>query len=125
MRKWTQLALAVALTAGAALAEQWTGYIAEQKCAEAGTYNGDQYTKCMQGKDVENVTLVFVNEADKKIYVISNADKIKSFGGKKVTLVGKANGTTIEAENCSEDSGRTQQRRPTSAEPKGSANRHN
>ncbi|MGH9721118.1 MAG: hypothetical protein ACRD8O_12965 [Bryobacteraceae bacterium] len=95
MKKWTRLALAVAFTAGAALAEQWTGHA-------AGTYTGAQYAKCMEGKNAEAATLVFVNESDKKIYVIAKADKIKPFAGKKVTLAGKGSGTTIEAENVAE-----------------------
>lgn len=97
---WTLL-ISLALLWGTALAqqsdgssEQFTGWITDAKCAKAGHYKGDSHKKCIAGGEA----VVFVNEADKAIYVISNADGVKDNVGKRVTLSARFKEESLEAE---------------------------
>ena len=92
MRKWTKLMLVAALSTGCLLAEQWTGWVADQKCAKAGNFTGAQHQKCVS----EGQPVVFVNEADKKIFLVNDQEKLKELVGKKVTLNGEMKSGTIE-----------------------------
>jgi len=84
-------------TAAFCLADQWTGWITDQKCAEAGKYAGEQHKKCVES----GAAVVFVNDADKKIYKITEPDKVKAHVGEKVTMDATAKGDTLEIENIS------------------------
>ena len=98
MTTLTQLVLVGALVAGGLLGEQWTGWIGDRGCAKNGNYAGEEHKKCVDGGQ----PVVFVDERDKKVYLISNPDKVKELVGKKVTLTGTASGETIEAVNVTE-----------------------
>lgn len=78
-------------------ANQWTGWITDQPCAQVGNYAGVVHQKHI----TDGLPVVFVNDVDKAMYVISNPDKVKNFGGEKVVLTGtvKPDGT-IEAESA-------------------------
>jgi hypothetical protein len=76
------------------LAEQWSGWITDQKCAASGKYAGTEHRKCVES----GAAVVFVNDADKKIYMVSDPDKVKAHIGEKVTLQGTAKGETLEVE---------------------------
>ena len=95
------LLMSLALLRGTALAqesdglsEQLTGWITDAKCAKAGHYKGESHKKCIAAGEA----VVFVNEADKAIYVISNADGVKDSVGKRVTLSAKFKEEALEAE---------------------------
>jgi hypothetical protein len=73
MRRFATSVVMLALAAGLALADEWVGWVTDQKCAQAGAYTGEQHKKCVESGG----TLVFVNEADKKIYMLNDNDKAK------------------------------------------------
>lgn len=95
----TLLAL-VTLTAGLALADDFTGWITDQRCAERGTYTGDQHKTCIEAL-TELETLVLVNEADKQIYTLSDQRKAAEFVGQKVIVEGTAQGGSIQVQSIS------------------------
>ena len=101
--QWTKLAMAAVLLAGTALADQFTGWITNEKCAKAGTYTGPTQDQCLAAAE----PIVFVNEADRKIYQISNPDQVKANVGKKVTLNGTLKDDKIEAESVTVITGTT------------------
>src|SRR6266704_1692497 len=105
MKHWSKLAMAAVLLAGTALAEQFTGWITDEKCAKTGNFVGVMHQKCVEAGQ----PIVFVNEADKKIYVVSNGDKVKINVGKKVTLIGILKDDKIEAETVTVITGSGQQ----------------
>ena len=93
--------ISLALLWGTALAqksngesEQFTGWITDAKCAKAGHYKGESHNKCIAAGEA----VVFVDEADKAIYVISNADGVKDKVGKRVTLSATFKEEALEAE---------------------------
>ena len=95
------LLISLALLWGTALAqksngesEQFTGWITDAKCAKAGHYKGESHKKCIAAGE----TVVFVDEADKTIYVVSNADGVRDKVGKRVTLSATFKGEALEAE---------------------------
>jgi hypothetical protein len=83
------------------LAEQWTGWLTDAKCARdpSGNYTGDIHQKHVE----EGQPVVFITEADKKIHTLAGSDKVAKMVGHKVTLTGKteANGT-IEVESATQ-----------------------
>jgi len=95
MKYWMKLAMLALLLSSAALAEQFTGWITDAKCAKTGNYSGDMHQKCV----ASGQPLVFVNESDKKIYDISNPEHVKESVGRKVTLNGTLKDDTIETES--------------------------
>ena len=95
------LLISLALLWGTALAqksngdsEQFTGWITDAKCAKAGHYKGESHKKCIAAGEA----VVFVDEADKTIYVVSNADGVKDKVGKRVTLSATFKEDALEAE---------------------------
>jgi hypothetical protein len=89
--------MAVLLFAGAlALASEgsWTGYITDSKCGVKGAHEGagECATKCVK----EGAKFVFVNDADKKIYVVDAQDKVAAHAGHHVTVKGTVEGDTLK-----------------------------
>lgn len=84
---------ATALTATAGDAS-WTGYIADSKCgAGAANDNARECTlKCVKA----GAKYVFVNDADKKIYVIDDQSKVAEHAGHHVTVKGTADGDMLK-----------------------------
>jgi hypothetical protein len=84
---------AIALTATAGDAS-WTGYIADSKCgAGAANDNARECTlKCVKA----GAKYVFVNDSDKKIYVIDDQSKVAEHAGHHVTVKGIADGGTLK-----------------------------
>lgn len=83
------------LVAGCLTAEQLNGWLTDQKCAAAGKYTGEAHKKCVEGGQ----PVVFVNAADKKVYMVQNQDKVKEFVGEKVAVTGTTKGDSIEVES--------------------------
>ena len=76
------------------MSEQFTGWITDAKCAKAGHYKGESHKKCIAAGEA----VVFVDEADKTIYVISNPDGVKGSIGKRVTLSATFKEDALETE---------------------------
>lgn len=77
--------------------EKWAGWVTDQPCAKAGHFIGAEHKKHAG----EGQPVVFVNESDKSIHMISNPDKVKNLVGEKVTLTGAAREDgTIEVESA-------------------------
>ncbi|MGH9660623.1 MAG: DUF5818 domain-containing protein [Bryobacteraceae bacterium] len=77
---------------------KWVGWITDEKCAAAGKLTGD-HQRCLQ----TGGRMVFVNDADKKVYKLTNEDKAKELVGRKVNLTGTEKGDTIEVEDVTEN----------------------
>jgi hypothetical protein len=84
--------LLISLTANVAFAAQWTGWVTDRQCAETGKFTGAQHRKCLESGQA----LVFVSEADNKIYKIENHEKAKDYVGQKVVLEASAKGEAID-----------------------------
>jgi hypothetical protein len=90
-------ALAIGLFSGAlAMAGDgsWTGYIADSKCGAKAAHEGAREctVKCVK----EGAKYVFVNDADKKVYVIDNQEKVADHAGHHVTVKGSVEGDTLK-----------------------------
>ena len=85
-------ALALAAESGS-----WTGYITDAKCGVKGAHEGAEEcaAKCVK----EGAKLVFVNDADKKVYVIDAQDKVAGHAGHHVTVKGSVDGDTLKLES--------------------------
>ena len=95
MRKhWLRVGIAAILFSATALAEQYAGWITDANCAKTGDYMGERHKKEVAAGN----PIVFVNDADRKIYVVSNPDKVKEAVGKRVSLQAKIKELTIEAD---------------------------
>jgi hypothetical protein len=81
-----------------AFAEQWVGYVADEKCARGGKYMGGEHNGCV----ASGQKVVLVNDADKKLYTISNASKVTGHLGRKVEVTGKMIGNEIEVETVTD-----------------------
>ena len=79
-----------------ALADEWTGYIADSKCAskQGAKAASDGHAGCAAGCIKKGDAAVLVT-ADGKVYKISNQDKVVEHAGHKVTIMGKMDGDTI------------------------------
>jgi Protein of unknown function (DUF5818) len=74
-----------------------TGYISDSKCGAKGAHEGarDCTIKCVQAGE----KYVFVNDADKKVYVVDAQDKVADHAGHHVTVKGTVEGDTLKLES--------------------------
>ena len=72
-------------TAGLSRAEEFTGWLADAKCAKAGKAGSDQHSGCAK-KCVEGGEAIVLVGEDKKICEIKNQDKVKPHVGFHVAL---------------------------------------
>jgi hypothetical protein len=90
------LAAATLLTAALAMAADgtWTGWIADSKCGAKAAHDGarDCTIKCVK----EGSKYVFVNDADKKVYVVDAQDKVADHAGHHVKVAGAVEGDTLK-----------------------------
>src|SRR5262249_18676044 len=72
----------------------WTGYISDSQCGVKGANDkaGECTTKCVKEHGAK---YVFVNDADKKVYVIDDQDKVAAHAGHHVTVKGTVTGDTL------------------------------
>src|ERR1700739_679797 len=74
---------------------RWTGYITDSKCGAKAAHEGAEEctVKCMKA----GAKLVFVNDADKKVYAIADQDqdKVTAHAGHHVTVKGSEKGDTL------------------------------
>jgi len=92
------VAMAAMLFAGAlAMAAEgsWTGWIADSQCGAKGAKEGqgECTTKCVKEHGAK---YVFVNDADKKVYVVDAQDKVAAHAGHHVTVKGTVDGETLK-----------------------------
>lgn len=75
----------------------WTGYISDSKCGVKGANDkaGECTTRCVKG----GAKYVFVDDADKKVYVVDAQDKVAAHAGHHVTVKGTVEGETLKLES--------------------------
>lgn len=91
-------AIAATLFAGTlALAadSSMTGWISDSQCGVKGANEkaGECTTKCVKEHGAK---YVFVNDADKKVYVVDAQDKVAEHAGHHVTVKGTVDGDTLK-----------------------------
>jgi len=84
---------AAAMTMGAD--SSWTGWISDSQCGVKGANAkaGECTTKCVKEHGAK---YVFVNDADKKVYVVDAQDKVAAHAGHHVTVKGTVEGETLK-----------------------------
>jgi hypothetical protein len=72
----------------------WTGYISDSNCGAKGANNNARECtiKCVKG----GAKYVFVNDTDKKVYVVDAQDKVAEHAGHHVTVKGTVDGDTLK-----------------------------
>jgi hypothetical protein len=72
----------------------WTGWISDSKCGVKGANDkaGECTTKCVKG----GAKYVFVDDADKKVYVVDAQDKVADHAGHHVKVTGAVEGDTLK-----------------------------
>jgi hypothetical protein len=100
MKARFSMAIAATLFAGTlALAadNSWTGWISDSQCGVKGANDkpgtAECTTKCVKEHGAK---YVFVNDADKKIYVVDAQDKVAEHAGHHVTVKGTVEGDTLK-----------------------------
>ena len=73
----------------------WTGWISDSQCGAKGANEkaGECTTKCVKEHGAK---YVFVNDADKKVYVVDAQDKVAAHAGHHVTVKGTVEGETLK-----------------------------
>ena len=92
------MAIAAALFAGTlamAADSSMTGWISDSQCGVKGANEkaGECTTKCVKEHGAK---YVFVNDADKKVYVVDAQDKVAAHAGHHVTVKGSVDGDTLK-----------------------------
>src|SRR5260370_42163437 len=72
-----------------------TGWISDSNCGAKGANAkaGECTTKCVKEHGAK---YVFVNDADKKVYVVDAQDKVAAHAGHHVTVKGTVEGETLK-----------------------------
>src|SRR6266436_2174370 len=78
----------------------WTGWISDSQCGAKGAHEGagECTTKCVKEKGAK---YVFVNDADKKVYVVDAQDKVAEHAGHHVTVKGSVDGDNLKLASIS------------------------
>ena len=93
----TVLALIIAFS-DVGQAEEYIGYLADQKCAKAGNGASEGHAKCSQNCVKGGEPIVFVEDIEKKIYkVVEGLELAEGHVGHKVLIEGKLEGEGDEA----------------------------
>jgi NADH:ubiquinone oxidoreductase subunit E len=92
-----KLALVFVLSAAAALAAEWTGYVSESKCGAKHNDGSAASIGCVKGCIKGGAKPVLV--VDGKVVAISNPDKVpEALSGLKVTVSGELKDEAVEIE---------------------------
>jgi Protein of unknown function (DUF5818) len=98
MRFATVMAASLFLTALTMAADgTWTGYISDSNCGAKGA--NDRAAQCTTKCVKDGAKYVFVNDADKKVYVIDAQNKVAEHAGHHVTVKGTVDGGTLKLES--------------------------
>src|SRR5437773_2697979 len=100
MKRVVVLVMLVFALSLVAMAEEWTGYIADAKCASSkgAAVAADDHAGCAQACIKKGAAAVLVT-AEGKVYKIENQDKVVDHAGHKVTLSGKMDGDKITVDS--------------------------
>jgi hypothetical protein len=96
MKRIVVLVMLVFAISLVAMAEEWSGYISDSKCAESkgAKVASDAHAGCAQGCIKKGSAAVLVTP-EGKIYKIHNQDAVTEHAGHKVTITGKMDGDSI------------------------------
>jgi hypothetical protein len=86
----TLFAAALAMAADSSL----TGWIADSKCGAKAAHDGAR--ECTIKCAKEGAKYVFVNDADKEVYVVDAQDKVADHAGHHVKVSGTVEGDTLK-----------------------------
>ncbi len=86
MKRFFALASMLLLTAGLSFGGEWTGYVTDAKCANAGKA-GAEHAGCAKGCIGGGAEAVIVT-ADGTVMQVANQDKVTGHAGEKVTITG-------------------------------------
>ena len=79
-------------------AEEYIGYLADQKCAKAGNGASEGHANCSRTCVDSGEPIVFVEDVEKKIYkVVEGLELAESHVGHKVRIEGKLEGEGDDA----------------------------
>jgi hypothetical protein len=97
MKKLALILAVMAVCSFAALAEQFTGVIADSHCAASQTSKvmDPSHADCAAACIKKGAKAVLVTDAG-KVYQLDNQDKVVPHAGHKVTVDGKLDGNTIK-----------------------------
>jgi len=97
--RFTAVLAATLFAAGLTMAADgtWTGYISDSNCGAKGANDKARECtiKCVKG----GAKYVFVNDADKKVYIVDAQDKVADHAGHHVTVKGTVEGDTLKLES--------------------------
>ncbi len=92
--KSAALVLALGLGSGFLSAAEFIGYVADEKCARAGSAPSEGHAKCSRSCVEAGEAIVFINDIDKKIYkIVGGLDHVRDKVGLKVRLDAEAGGS--------------------------------
>ena len=93
----------LSFTTGTALAdhhgEELVGWLADEACANKGKAASEGHAGCAKSCVNNGQPIVFVDDADKKVYKVANQDAVKDHVGHKVTIAGKVDGDSIHVDS--------------------------
>jgi len=100
MKRVVVLVMLVFALSLVAMAEEWTGYIADSNCAtkSAAKVSSDAHATCA-AKCIKGGAAAVLVTADGKIYKIQNQDAVTAHAGHKVTITGKMMDDSIHVDN--------------------------
>jgi hypothetical protein len=100
MKRRLSMAIAATLFAGAltmAADGSWTGWISDSQCGAKGANDKAGTAECtVKCVKEHGAKYVFVNDADKKVYVVDAQDKVAAHAGHHVTVKGTVEGDTLK-----------------------------
>src|SRR5690242_2246272 len=100
MKRAVVLVMLVFAISLVAMAEEWSGYIADSKCAakQGAKAASDGHAGCAAGCIKKGDSAVLVT-SEGKVYKIHNQDAVTEHAGHKVTITGKMDGDSIHVDN--------------------------
>ena len=99
MKKVLTVVMLVFALSLVAMAEEWTGYIADANCAakQGAKAASEGHAGCAAGCIKKGAAAVLVTE-EGKVYKIENQAAVTDHAGHKVTISGKMDGDTIHVD---------------------------
>jgi hypothetical protein len=98
MISFRSIALALFFIFALSLAAQadhtWKGWISDSRCGANGAHPGD--ADCARSCVKRGAKYVFVDDADKKVYLLDPQDKVESHAGEHVTVKGTVVGHALK-----------------------------
>lgn len=96
MKRILALMAIMMLVSGVCLADDFTGYLSDKKCAKAAA----DHAGCAKGCVGKGEPIVLVEEGEGgKVYDIHNPDAVKDKVGEKVTVSGKLDGSSLHIDS--------------------------